>query len=66
MNQINNAPFEEGSIKNQSGKATEGSVVSLHISPSAHTSMTALSVAQLVPGRGIKGDRFYLRRGLLT
>ena len=26
--------------------------------------MTSLSVAHLVPGRGIKGDRFYLRRGI--
>ena len=64
MNQMNNVTFEEGSINNQSGKTIEGSVVSLHISPSANAPMTALPVAQLVPGRGIKGDRFYLRRGV--
>jgi hypothetical protein len=64
MNQMNNTPFEKGNIKNQSEKATEGSVVSLHISHSKHTPMTALSVAHLVPGRGIEGDRFYLRRGI--
>jgi hypothetical protein len=64
MDQMNNITFEEGSINNQSGKIREGSVVSLHISPSAHTPMTALSMAHLVPGRGIKGDRFYLRRGI--
>ncbi len=64
MSQMNNVSFEEGSTKNQLGKATEGSVVSVHISPSAHVPMTALSVAHLVPGRGIKGDRFYLRRGI--
>jgi hypothetical protein len=64
MNQMNNVTFEEGSINNQSSRIIEGSVVSVHISPSAHTPMTALSVAHLVPGRGIKGDRFYLRRGI--
>ena len=26
--------------------------------------MTALAMAHLVPGRGIEGDRFYLRRGI--
>ena len=64
MNQMDTVSFEEGSTKNQLGKATEGSVVSVHISPSAHVPMTALSVAHLVPGRGIEGDRFYLRRGI--
>jgi hypothetical protein len=56
--------FEKGSTNNQSGLATEGSVVSLHISPSAHVPMTALAMAHVVPGRGIEGDRFYLRRGI--
>lgn len=64
MNQMNNVSFEDGSTKNQPEKAIVGSVASLHISPSAQTPMTALSMAQLVPGRGIKGDRFYLRRGI--
>jgi hypothetical protein len=64
MDHIKDVSFEEESIKNQPGKATEGSVVSLHISPSAHIPMTALSMAHLVPGRGIEGDRFYLRRGI--
>jgi len=59
-----NVSFEEGSTDNQSGHATEGSVVSLHISPSAHVPMTALDAAHLVPGRGIEGDRYYLRRGI--
>src|SRR5215831_7858875 len=59
-----NVSFEEGSTNNRSGQATEGSVVSLHISPSAHVPMTALAVAHLVPGRGIEGDRYYLRRGI--
>src|SRR5215831_3423274 len=64
MNQMENVSFEEGSTKNQPEKAIEGSVVSLHISPSADTPMTALVVAHVVPGRGIEGDRFYLRRGI--
>ena len=64
MDHMDNVSFEEDSIQNHSGKAIKGSVVSLHISPSAHVPMTALAVAHLVPGRGIEGDRFYLRRGL--
>jgi MOSC domain-containing protein YiiM len=64
MNQLENVSFEEGSTNNQPEKATEGSVVSLHISSSADTPMTALTVAHVVPGRGIEGDRFYLRRGI--
>jgi len=59
-----NVSFEEGSTNNQSGHVTEGSVVSLRISPSAHVPMAALALAHLVPGRGIEGDRFYLRRGI--
>jgi hypothetical protein len=64
MKHMDNVPFEEGSTNNQSEKVTERSVVSLHISPSADTPMTALAVAHLVPGRGIEGDRYYLRRGI--
>jgi hypothetical protein len=64
MDHMKDVSFEDGSAKNQPGKATEGSVVSIHISSSAHTPMTALSMAHLVPGRGIEGDRFYLRRGI--
>ncbi len=36
-----------------------GTIVSLHIAPQAHAPMNAISVAHLVPGRGIEGDRFY-------
>ena len=64
MNQMENVSFAEGSTNNQPEETTEGSVVSLHISPSAHVPMTALTVAHLVPGRGIEGDRYYLRRGI--
>lgn len=38
-------------------------VVSLHVAPAGDVSMTALPSAQVVPGRGIGGDRYYLRRG---
>jgi hypothetical protein len=41
----------------------QGIVISLHIVPAAHVPMSALSSAHLVPGRGIVGDRYYLRRG---
>src|SRR6516162_2964729 len=64
MHQMDSNSFEESSTQNQVGKAAEGSVVSLHIAPSAHVPMTALAVAHLVPGRGIEGDRYYLRRGI--
>jgi MOSC domain-containing protein YiiM len=44
-------------------KSTGGTVASLHIAPSAEVPMTALRSAQVVPGRGIVGDRYYFRRG---
>jgi MOSC domain-containing protein YiiM len=40
-----------------------GCVVALYIAPAAGAAMLALTTAHLVPGRGIAGDRFYLRRG---
>ena len=39
-----------------------GHVVALYIAPTAGAPMQALSTAHLVPGRGIVGDRFYMRR----
>jgi MOSC domain-containing protein YiiM len=41
----------------------QGTVASLHLAPAAHVPMTMLTSAQLIPGRGIVGDRFYQRRG---
>lgn len=38
-------------------------VVSLHVAPAGDVPMIARLSAQLVPGRGIVGDRYYLRRG---
>ena len=40
-----------------------GTVASLHIAPAGDVPMTALPMAQVVAGRGIVGDRYYLRRG---
>ncbi len=37
-------------------------VVSLHSAPHKHAPMTLLSVAHLVPGKGIEGDRYFARR----
>ena len=41
----------------------EGSIVSIYIASLAGAPITAITTAHLVPGRGIKGDRFYVSRG---
>lgn len=41
----------------------EGRIVSIHIASAEGASMTAITTAHLVPGRGIEGDRFYASRG---
>jgi MOSC domain-containing protein YiiM len=38
----------------------EGEIVSMYIATAARAPMEALSIAHLVPGRGIEGDRFYV------
>lgn len=38
-----------------------GIVVSLYCAPRSHAPMIALPVAHLVPGKGIEGDRYYMR-----
>jgi MOSC domain-containing protein YiiM len=63
MNQTNNAQIDEVGTHDEQELPTKGTVLSLHIAPEAHVPMTSLSSAHLVPGRGIVGDRFYLRRG---
>ena len=63
MNQTNNAHIDEDGTRDEQVLSTNGSVLSLHIAPEAHVPMTSLSSAQLVPGRGIVGDRYYFRRG---
>ena len=40
----------------------DGCVVALYIARAAGAPMLALTMAHLVPGRGIVGDRFYARR----
>jgi len=40
----------------------EGYVVALYIAPMAHASMNPVTMAHLVPGRGIEGDRFFDHR----
>jgi len=47
----------------EQSRSAGGMVVSLHVAPSADIPMTSLLSAQVVPGRGMVGDRYYLRRG---
>jgi MOSC domain-containing protein YiiM len=63
MNQKNYAHTDEDGTRDEQEFPTKGTVLSLYIAPKAHVPMTSLSSAHLVPGRGIVGDRFYLRRG---
>jgi MOSC domain-containing protein YiiM len=62
-NQTNDASVHEKSGLDEQVTSAKGTVVSLHIAPSADVPMTALPSAQVVPGRGMVGDRYYLRRG---
>ncbi len=41
----------------------KGKLLSIHIAPEASYEMEALEEAELVAGRGIVGDRYYLGRG---
>jgi len=59
--QLSSAHEDDGT--EQEAPVSEGTVASLHIAPAAHVPMTAIISAHLTPGRGIVGDRFYLRRG---
>lgn len=43
-----------------------GTVASLHLAPAGRVPMVPLTFAHLIPGRGVVGDRFYLRRGTGT
>jgi MOSC domain-containing protein YiiM len=63
MNQKNYAHTDEVGTRVEQELLLKGTVLSLHIAPEAHVPMTSLTSAHLVPGRGIVGDRFYLRRG---
>jgi MOSC domain-containing protein YiiM len=63
MNQTNNALDNDESKRNRQTKPTGGIVVSLYVASSADVPMIALLSARVVPGRGMVGDRYYLRRG---
>ena len=63
MNQTNDMLREDESGSGEQARSAGGTVVSLHIAPSADVPMTALPSALVVPGRGMVGDRYYLRRG---
>jgi MOSC domain-containing protein YiiM len=63
MNQTNDALLYDENRPDTQVRSAGGTVVSLHIAPSAHIPMTALSSAHVVPGKGMVGDRYYLRRG---
>ncbi|HEY3169924.1 MAG TPA: MOSC domain-containing protein [Thermoanaerobaculia bacterium] len=40
-----------------------GRVISIHVAPSAGAPMRSVDSARAVPGRGIEGDRYFLRAG---
>src|SRR5438132_3795441 len=41
----------------------EGTVISINIAPSAEAPMESVDDARAVPGRGLEGDRYFLRQG---
>src|SRR5437879_6233976 len=41
----------------------EGTVISINIAPTAEAHMQSVSEARAVPGRGLEGDRYFLRQG---
>ena len=63
MNQTNDVLRDDESGFEEQSRSAGGTVVSLHVAPSADVPMTALLSAHMVPGRGMVGDRYYLRRG---
>jgi MOSC domain-containing protein YiiM len=50
-------------LARQDTLVSQGTVASLYLAPAAHVPMVSLTSAHLIPGRGVVGDRFYLRRG---
>jgi MOSC domain-containing protein YiiM len=63
MNQASDILMDDQGRSDEQSRSAGGTVVSLHIAPAGDVPMTSLSSAQLVPGRGMVGDRYYLRRG---
>src|SRR5437899_6549883 len=41
----------------------EGTVVSINIAPRAEAGMQSVDEARAVPGKGLEGDRYFLRQG---
>jgi MOSC domain-containing protein YiiM len=41
----------------------EGTVVSINIAPAAKAPMQSVNEARVVPGKGIEGDRYFVRQG---
>lgn len=63
MNQTHDILKDDESGSDEQSRPAGGTVISLHIAPAGDVPMTALLSTQVVPGRGIVGDRYYLRRG---
>ncbi len=63
MNETNDVLRDDESRPDEQSKSAGGTVVSLHVALSADVPMTVLLSAPVVPGRGMVGDRYYLRRG---
>jgi MOSC domain-containing protein YiiM len=43
--------------------AGQGTVVAIHVAPTAAAPMKSVTTAQAVPGRGLEGDRYYNKVG---
>ena len=63
MNQTNGILRDYESGSDELAGSAGGTVVSLHVAPAGDMPMIALLSAQVVPERGMVGDRYYLRRG---
>ena len=63
MDKTNDILIDDESGSDEQSRSAEGTIVSLHVAPSGDVPMTALLSAHVVPGRGMVGDRYYLRRG---
>jgi len=46
--------------------AADGTVVSLHIAPTAGAPMETVSEVRALPGRGLEGDRYFLGTGVYS
>jgi len=44
----------------------EGTVVSINIAPRAEAPMESVNEARAIPGKGLEGDRYFLRQGTFS